>query len=365
MTASDLSLLYTEDEDALRSAVRSLLEDRSPWSAVLARTESGEPYDADLWRRLAADVGVAALAVPEEQGGAGASWREVAVVAEELGRSVAPVPFLGGVLTTAALLAAGDEALLGEVASGARVATLAVPLTTAPGALFPVTVTADGDALTGTVTSVVDAPVADVLVVPALAPDGPALYAVEGARVALQTSLDLTRPVSTVTLDGAAGRRLDGDAVAALEQALLVGAAVLASEQVGLAEQCLATTVEHLKTRVQFGRKIGSFQALKHRCADLWVEITQARAVARYAAACVATGDADSPVAVAVAGAHCSATAVHAAEECVQMHGGTGFTWEHPAHLWLKRAKTSSLALGTAERHRARLATLVDLPPAP
>src|SRR5206468_2436749 len=153
------------------------------------------------------------------------------------------------------------------------------------------------------------------------------------------------------------------DAAPAWRAALLAGAVLLAGEQVGVAQWCLDTTVEHLKTRYQFGRPVGSFQGLKHRLADLWVALTQARAVARYAAGCLASGDPDAPVAAALAQAHCGPVAVRAAEECVQMHGGIGFTWEHPAHLYLKRAKADAIALGTAERHRAALAALVDLPP--
>lgn len=361
MTASFPSLLHSEDEQELRASVRRLLTDRAAWSAVLERVESAEPHDADTWRLLAADTGVAGLPVPEEAGGAGASWRESAVVAEELGRSLAIVPFLGSaVLATAALLAAGDTELLPALAAGERTAALAVPLSTWPGA-FPRTVTVDGGSLTGTVTSVADARAADVLVVPA---DGPTLWVVEDFAVAPRTSLDLTRPLADVTLTGAPGRLLasGGEAESALRAALRAGAGVLASEQLGLAEQCLETTVAHLRTRFQFGRPIGSFQGLKHRTAALWVEVTRARAVARYAAGCLATGDADTDVAVALAGSLCSDVAVLAAEECVQLHGGLGFTWEHPAHLWLKRAKADQLALGTPDRHRSALAGLVDLP---
>jgi alkylation response protein AidB-like acyl-CoA dehydrogenase len=145
--------------------------------------------------------------------------------------------------------------------------------------------------------------------------------------------------------------------------ALTVGAALLASEQLGLAQWCLDTTVEYAKTRYQFGRPIGSFQALKHRLADLFVDVTQARAAARNAANCAATGDDDLAVAAAVAQAWCSPLAVRAAEECVQLHGGIGFTWEHPAHLFLKRAKADAVAFGNADRHRQALAALVDLQP--
>jgi len=148
----------------------------------------------------------------------------------------------------------------------------------------------------------------------------------------------------------------------AIEAALAAGAGVLASEQVGLAQRCLDMTVAYVKERRQFARPIGSFQALKHRLAEEWVAVTQARAAARYAAACLATGDPDAKVAVALAKAYCSQTAVLAAQETVQLHGGIGFTWEHPAHLYLKRAKADSIAFGTADAHRAALASLVKLP---
>lgn len=359
------SLLHSEDEQQLRETVRRQLSDRADWSTVLKRVESEQPYDADTWRLLAAETGAAGLPVPEAAGGAGASWRETAVVAEELGRSVAIVPFLGSaVLATAALLAAGDTELLPEMAAGRRTGTLAVPLSTWPGSAFPTSVTAHGGALTGQVTSVADARVADVLLVPAGGPDGPSLWTVEAFEVAPRTSLDMTRPLADVTLSAAPGRLVAQGQPAedALQHALTVGAGILASEQLGLAEQCLDTTVAYLKTRYQFGRPLGSFQALKHRAALLWVEVTRARAAARYVAGCLATDDPDTAVAVAVAASVCSDVAVLAAEECVQLHGGLGFTWENPAHLWLKRAKADQIALGTPDRHRSALAGLVDLP---
>jgi alkylation response protein AidB-like acyl-CoA dehydrogenase len=376
------SLLYSDVEDELRATVRRLLADRSPWQVVLGLLEADPPRDPKVWQALA-ELGVPALAVPESLGGAGASWREVAVVAEELGRSLAPTPFLGStVLATAALLGVhelGDDAataaageVLGGLAAGTTTAALAVPLSTAPaeGPFAAVTVAGDGR-LTGVVTSVADAATADVLVVPAAGDDGPGLYLVAsldgtGARAEPFLTLDLTRGLANVTLDGAPARALVAGepAAAALSRALVTGAAVLASEQLGVAERCLELTVEHLRTRYQFGRPLGSFQGLKHRLADLWVAVAQARATARYAADRVAAGDDDAPVAAAVAQAHGSPVAVRAAEECVQMHGGLGFTWEHPAHLFLKRARSDALALGTADRHRTHLAQLVDLPPA-
>ncbi|KAB2352681.1 acyl-CoA dehydrogenase family protein [Actinomadura rudentiformis] len=358
-------LLYSEIENDLRAGLRGLLDDKCPWGDVLAGTEREEPYDAKLWRAVAAELGCAGLPVPEEQGGAGATWRETAVTMEELGRAVAPVPFLGSaVLATAALMAAGERDLLTELAAGEKIAVLAVPFTTAPGVAMRDGAQAADGRLTGAITSVADGLAADVLLVPAQ--DG--LYAVDAAdaRRTAVTSLDMTRRLCDIALADVPARQIAaGEAAArAVRTALLTGAALLASEQLGLAERCLETTVDHLKTRFQFGRPVGSYQGLKHRLADLWTSITQARAVARYAADCVAAGDPDTEIAVAVAQAHCSAVAVRAAEECVQMHGGIGFTWEHPAHLYLKRAKSISLAFGTPDRHRAALAALLDLPQA-
>jgi alkylation response protein AidB-like acyl-CoA dehydrogenase len=354
------SLLYSEVEEELRATVRKVLADRAPWQAVLARTESDSQYDSQydmgLWRTLAAEVGCAGLPVPRERGGAGASWRESAVVAEELGRAVAPVPHLGTAMATAALLATGAEELVAKVAAGELVATLAVPLSGRP-----TWIEAEGSALRGAVTSVADALPADILLVPA----ADALWAVDAkqARLAPVTSLDLTRPLADIAFDAAPATPLaSGSAAAeALAEALTAGAVLLASEQLGVAEWCLAATVEYAKQRHQFGRPIGSFQAVKHRLAQLWVQVTQARAVARYAAGCLAERSPDTAVAASLAQAHCAPVAVRVAEECVQLHGGIGFTWEHPAHLYLKRAKSDAIALGTPARHREVLADLLNL----
>ena len=381
------SLLYGETETELRAAVRALLADRAGWRDVLARTETTQTYDTQLWRALAADVGCAGLLVPEEQGGAGASYREVALVAEEVGRAVAPIPFLGSaVIATTALLSAGADELLAPVADGTVTAALALPFATQPIAtgaagtavnLLPAPTVrvassepgagADGYRLSGTVTGVADALTADMLLVPA---DGVpfGLYAVRaddpGLRRAGVVSLDMTRQLCDLTLDGAPARRFaaGGEAGQAVVRALVAGAWILASEQLGLAEQCLEMTVGYVKQRRQFARPVGSFQAIKHRLADLWVAVVQARAAARYAAACLAAADPDTALAVAMAKATCSDVAVLAAEETGQLHGGIGFPWEHPAHLYLKRAKADSIGFGTSNQHRATLATLVNLP---
>ena len=360
---------------------------------ALARIESAQTYDDKLWQAVAADMGCAGLLIPERDGGAGASYREAAAAAEVLGSYVAPVPFLGSaVVATAALLSVAEGSsssgtpftlakaaadLLAKMADGGVTAALAVPFATAPGSGFPASVRVAGprpgdDAtgvarLRGMVSGVADALPAGVLLVPADGvPHGFYLVdmAAEGVAKAPVTSLDMTRQLCDLSFDDAPATLIASGQAAerALDAALAAGAGILAAEQTGLAQRCLDMTVAYVKERKQFARPVGSFQALKHRLADLWVSVTQARAASRYAAACLATGSADAKVAVALAKAYCSEVAVQAAQECVQMHGGIGFTWEHPAHLFLKRAKADSIAFGTADAHRAALASLVNLP---
>ncbi len=391
-----LDLLYGETETALRAAVREVLADKAAWPDVLARTETSQTYDVALWQTLAAGIGVAGLLVPEEFGGAGASYREAAVVAEEIGRAVAAVPFLGSaVVATTALLAVADADLLARLASGEVTAALAVPFAAGPVGPSAPTVRLDapqaGDKpgiyrLTGVVRGVADALPADMFLVPA---DGVpfALYVVEvgeGVSKVPVVSLDQTRQLCDLTLDQASARQVASGETAdrAVAAALLAGAGVLASEQLGIAERCLEMTLAYVKDRKQFARPIGGFQAIKHRLADLWVLVTQARAAARAAANGLAAsadgsgagssggaappgpapGGTEAELQVALAKAACSDTALKAAQETIQLHGGIGFTWEHPAHLFLKRAKADSIGLGTADAHRASLARLADLP---
>ncbi|MFE1586782.1 acyl-CoA dehydrogenase family protein [Streptomyces sp. NPDC058737] len=352
------ALLYSEEEEALRAAVRDLLTDHCDPADVVTRTESAAPHDVPLWKSLAGSMGLAGLLIPEELGGQGATHREAAVVLEELGRAVAPVPYLtSSVVATEALLACGAEDLLGELAAATTLAVLAVGLHVAPGGAVA-SVRLDSGLLHGELTGIADASVADVLLVPA---DDGGLYAVGAAdaTVTPQVSLDSTRPLARVVLDGVSGRRL-GDAEPAVRRALRAGAGLLASEQLGLADWLLTETVRYLKERKQFNRPVGGFQALKHRFARLWLEIAGLRAAARNAADALATG-ADTDVAVAVAQAYAAQVAVHAAEEALQLHGGIGMTWEHPVHLYLKRAKADSIAYGAAGHHRTALAELTDL----
>ncbi|OBI24376.1 acyl-CoA dehydrogenase family protein [Mycobacterium sp. E2238] len=370
-------LLYSDTEEALRDSVRHLFADRCPPESV-ARAYDPQPQDfSGVWRTLAVELGVAGLLVPESLGGAGAGAREAAVVMEEIGRAVAPVPFLSSaVLATVALLHAGDVETVSALAQGELTAALVVPLSTAPGDPLGV-LTRGTDGLNGSVTSVAGAAEADVLVVPVAGADGPELHTVPrtatGVEVTPLLALDMTRPIANVGFSAVASSRV-GPADGPVTEALRTGAALLASEQLGIAQWCFQTTLEYAKQRKQFGRAIGSYQAIKHRLADLWFEVGAATAAARYAADTCARGDGDAAdtcargdddaaVAAAVAQAYCSGVAVHAAEECVQLHGGIGMTWEYPAHLYLKRAKSDQLTFGTAYRHRARLAELVDLPP--
>jgi alkylation response protein AidB-like acyl-CoA dehydrogenase len=392
-------LLYSETERDLAAALADLLADQAAPADVIARTERHETYDAKLWRTVAAEIGIAGLLIPEALGGAGASYRELATAAEQFGAFVPPIPYLGSAaVATAALLSAARSAaartpataaapgtrtapvspaagLLRQLADGSLTAALAVTTVTGSGTPFPALARVAGrrDAasgtvkLRGTIPAVADALPADILLVPA---DGvpSAVYVVEATAPGVHrtplVSLDMTRQLCDVTLDDAPARQVavGAAAEAAVSAGLAAGAAILAAEQLGLAQRCLDLTVEYVKERRQFARQIGSFQAVKHRLADLWTTITLARAASRYAAACLADGDPDAPVAVALAKSACCDAAVTAAQECVQLHGGIGFTWEHPAHLYLKRAKAASVAYGTPGAHRAALADLVNLP---
>ena len=265
--------------------------------------------------------------------------------------------------------------LLRQLADGSLTAALAVTVTAAPRGPFPAAVRVSGRGpagsgtvkLRGMVKAVADALPAGALLVPAEGvPNG--LYLVDatapGVHRSPVVSLDMTRQLCDISLDDAEARQIavGRAAEAAVGAGLTAGAAVLAAEQLGLAQRCLDLTVAYVKERRQFARPVGSFQALKHRLADLWTTITLARAASRYAAACLADGDPDAPVAVALAKSACCEAAVLAAEEMVQLHGGIGLTWEHPAHLYLKRAKAASVAFGTPGAHLAALGALVDLP---
>ncbi|WP_141012580.1 acyl-CoA dehydrogenase family protein [Nocardioides sambongensis] len=371
-TPADVDLLPTQDGEDLRAAVRSVLAAQCDPTAVIACYDGDRSVVAPLWRALAVDLGLAGLLVPEEHGGHGATARDAAVVLEELGAAVAPVPFLTSSVLATGLLAsptATDAAaeVLTALAAGEQVATLVVPWSTGPGDV-PL-LGSDG----GAVRSVAGAVEADVLLVPVAAAGGTEVRAVPvaAAEVTGVPSLDMTRQLADVRVSAealAAAPVVVADADAALTDALTLGAALLASEQAGIIRWCVTTTVAYLKERRQFGRVVGGFQALKHRLADLYVEAEQATAAATWAAATAAEGagpDAgpdEARLASAVAASYCSRVAVHAAEETVQLHAGIAMTWEHPAHLALKRAKSDQIALGSPEQHHVIVADLARLP---
>ncbi|MFB6608340.1 acyl-CoA dehydrogenase family protein [Streptomyces noursei] len=349
----------TEEQEKLRSAVRQLLA-RQP--------------GPDAWGPLAGQIGAAGLAVPEEHGGAGCGPLEVHVVMEELGRALAPVPFLGSaVLTTQALLACGDAALLPALAEGRAVGALAWA---EDGSWEPAAIRAaahrgpdGGWRLTGTKDHVLDGADATLLVVAARTAAGVALFEVPvdgpGVRRERLVPMDPTRAQARIALDGAAGRLLgaDGDGERVLARVRDLGSVALAAEQVGAAERCLELTVAYARERVQFGRPIGSFQAVKHRLADAYVQVEAARSIALGAAYAAADGAAELTRYAAAAKSACSEAFSAVAGETIQLHGGIGITWEHDAHRYFKRAHGSAQLLGAPAAHRRRLAAELELEP--
>ncbi|WP_255506339.1 acyl-CoA dehydrogenase family protein [Mycolicibacterium sp. 018/SC-01/001] len=352
--------VFTEEQQQLRAAVRKFCADHVDERAIRAVMESDPPYDRAVWARLGTELGVLGLAVPESAGGAGGTLVDQAVAVEELGAALAPGPLFGTVyLAIPALVAAsapGD--LLDALADGTKTAAFAIgDVTAAP--------TGDEWSLTGTVERVVDAGAADVLLVAADGPEGTGLFAVDTDSAAVQrvplTTLDPTRPQATVTLSEAPARLIAGpdESDRVIEHALQVGSALLAVEQVGATQHLLDLSIDYAKNRLQFGRPIGSFQAIKHKLADGLVAVEHARSTAYHAIWALAHGTDDPTLAVSIAQAVCSAALTRVANDTIQVHGGIGFTWEHQAHLYYKRAWTNAALLGSAEEHRARVAELV------
>jgi alkylation response protein AidB-like acyl-CoA dehydrogenase len=371
-----VQLGYSEDQEELRRFVRQFLEEKSSESAVRALMETELGYDDAVWRQMATQLGLQGIAIDERHGGGGFSFRELVLVLEEMGGALLCAPYLSTVVLAAGALShSGDEAaceeLLPAIVSGECVATLAFE----EGgrgfdvATFGTTAVAGGAdwRLNGEKTYVLDGHAADVVLVVAQTPDGPGLFRCAGDADGLQRellpTLDLTRKQARLTLSDtpAVPVGAPGSAATVLGRVLDLASVALAAEQVGGAQRCLDMAVGYSKERMQFGRPIGSFQAIKHRCADMLLDTETARSAAYYAGWCAATGDDDLPVAASMAQAHCSDAYFRAAAENIQIHGGIGFTWEHPAHLYFKRAKSSQLMFGGPTHHRARLADLVGL----
>ncbi|HYD48613.1 MAG TPA: acyl-CoA dehydrogenase family protein [Terriglobales bacterium] len=367
-----MDFAFTEEHAELRQTVRRFLEDKSNEPAVRNVMASESGYDPQVWSQMAEQMGLQGLIVPESYGGAGLGFVELAVVLEEMGRALYCGPYLSSALIAVnALLLGGDEPtraeLLPAIASGEKLVTLAYVGENGrwDAASIEMRATSDGGAWTldGIKTHVIDGHIADVLLVAARTDQGVALFGVEGdadgVRRTLLPTLDLTRKLARIELEGARAKLIGsgGDASAVIDQVITLAVAGQAAEQVGGAQRCLEMSTEFAKTRLQFGRPIGSFQAIKHRCADMLVEVEFAKSAAYHAAFRAAEGDqAELSTAAAIAKSYCSEAFFHAAADTIQIHGGMGFTWEHPAHLYFKRAKSSSVLFGDPLHHRERLA---------
>ncbi|TJZ76810.1 acyl-CoA dehydrogenase [Rhodococcus oryzae] len=366
---------FDEEQLELRKTVRALLAKHSDPGAVRRAAETEQGYDTALWEMLCQQVGVAALAIPEEFGGIGASAVETHLVLEELGRTLAPTPMLGSVVLGAqAILASGDteacERLLPGIAEGTAVAALC--WTGADGSWdtesvdVTATVTGDGHSLTGASHFVLDGSIADVLVVAAEIDGAVALFEVDPAQESVSRrrlpAMDPTRTLSVVEFDGASARLLTADGTAALERVREIACVALSAEQIGAAAQSLDLTVEYSKSRVQFGRPIGSFQALKHRMADLYFLVETARSASYGAVRSLVDGAPTAATDAAVAKVYCSEALQSVAADSIQLHGGIAITWEHDAQLYFKRAHGSAQLFGQPRGYLKSLESAAGLP---
>jgi alkylation response protein AidB-like acyl-CoA dehydrogenase len=366
----------TTEQSDLRREARRFLSANAASARVRATMQSEAGYDVDAWRRAASELGWTSLIVPEAYGGAGLGWPELAALAEENGRALACVPFFSTVcLATNALLESPSSPYLQRISSGEITASLAFaeqaniePFSIAT------TASADGDGivLSGTKRYVVDGATADLLLVTARTPgssgdDGVGTYAVEanakGVERTRVPTLDMTRPQATVVLrDVRVSREAEIGDGAALRRTLDRASIALAAECLGGADRCLEMATEYAKTRVQFERPIGSFQAIRHKLADMLVFVETARSAVLYAASVAsATDDAALAIAASVAKSYASDAFFQVAAETIQIHGGIGFTWEHDAHLYFRRARASLTMLGSVARDRERIARVIGL----
>ncbi len=376
-TVETVDFALNEAQEMLRQTTRQFLSDRVPKEAVRAIAETEEGYDKKLWQ-AGAELGWHSLAIPEEYGGAGYTFAEMSIVLEELGRALFPGPFLSTVVMAGdAILTAGTEeqkqAYLPAIAAGEH--TVAVALSEGPTGIGTEDITtsaersAGGWTLTGRKTNVIFGHSVDTLLIAARTGSGVSLFLVPSGHPGVATevvpTLDATTRQATVTLEGVqvgaeAVLGMEGGGDPLVERMLRRAAVALALDQVGGAQWCLETAVEHGKTRFQFGRAIGSFQAIKHRCADMLVAVEHARSTA-YHAARVTAHDDEMAIAAPLAKSVCSEAYVQAAGETIQILGGTGFTWEHDVHLYFKRAKSTALMFGDARYQRALLADALGL----
>ncbi len=357
-----------EELDELREAVREFLAAKSPASAVRAAMDTG--YDPAVWDQMARQLRLPGLALPSEFGGDGFGLTELEVVLEEMGAALACSPFFATVVLAAqALLASADEAAcaryLPGIAAGRTIAALAAAEANASWDPAMVAAraerTAAGWALSGKKSFVIDGAIADLVLVVARSTAGPSLFAVDrgasGLRAEPMTTLDPTRAMAVLTFDQVPAVLVgtEGQAGALMSRVLDLACVALAAEQAGGARRCLEMSASYAGTRFQFGRPIGSFQAVKHKCADMLVRVELAEATAREAARLADEAVAEFAVAAATAHICCSQAYLFAAAENIQVHGGIGFTWEHPAHLYFRRAKSCELLFGGPAVYHERL----------
>lgn len=370
-----MDFAFSDEQEELRRTARRWLEEKAPSSVVRMLMESDDGYDSEQWQELS-QLRWQAMAIPEEYGGAGFGFLELSILFEEMGRCLYPAPFLSSmVLAAGAVLEAGNNEqkrrILPSLANGEKIGCLAhiEPNGRWDQSAIETTAkqTGDGWMLNGTKSFVIDGDIADLLIVAARTDSGIGLFEVEGegpgvSRRRLET-MDLTRKQAEILLEEAPAELLGEEATGgvALERVLEKAVVALASEQVGGAAKCLEMSVEYAKVRHQFGRPIGSFQAIKHKCAEMLVQVESARSAAYYAAWAASADDDELRVVAPLAKSYCSDAFFFCASENIQIHGGIGFTWEHDAHLYFKRAKTSQLLFGDPAYHRDILAERIGL----
>jgi alkylation response protein AidB-like acyl-CoA dehydrogenase len=371
-----MNFAFTEEQEELRNTMRAFLEAKSSEEAVREQMETEDGYDAAVWSQMAEQMGLQGLHIPEEYGGSGFSYVELGIVLEEMGRALLCAPFFSSVVLAAnTLILSGDDdakkAYLPGIASGETIATVAF---TEPngkwdesGIATEATRSGDGYTISGTKSFVIDGHSANLVIVAAKTAAGTSLFAVDGdasglTRTSLST-MDQTRKQAKLDFDNTPATLIgtDGKGWDVLESVLDLAAVSLAAEQVGGAQCVLEMAVEYAKVRVQFGRPIGSFQAIKHKCADMLLEVESAKSAAYYGMWCAAEMNDELPSTASLAKAYCSEAYFHAAAENIQIHGGIGFTWEHPAHLYFKRAKSSELLFGDPTYHREQLAQRIGI----
>jgi len=371
-----MNFAFSEEQDELRKSVRRFLDDKSPETEVRRLMETTEGYDPEVWTQMAEQLGLQSLTIPEEFGGSGFTYVELIIVLEEMGSALLCAPFFSTVALAAnALLTSGDDAakkdLLPGLASGETIGTLAITEDNGrwdfDGIALEATEAGEGWKLNGHKSFVIDGHTANLILVAARTPAGLSLFAVAGdaaglTRTTLPT-MDQTRKQARLVFESTPARLIgtNGGAADGLTTTLELAVIALAAEQVGGAQHCLDSSVDYAKNRIQFGRPIGSFQAIKHKCADMLLEVESAKSAAYYAGWAAAEASDELPVVASLAKSYCSEAYFHAAAENIQIHGGIGFTWEHDAHLYFKRAKSSELLFGDPAYHRELLAQRIGI----